>query len=103
MARFSIYRNPRPKSRLHAPFLLDVQSDLVSTRLRVVIPLIEPEYFGPPIRNLNPVLAVQGRKFVLSPVEIGSLPLADLKEPVASLAAQADEILNAIDFMLRGF
>jgi toxin CcdB len=103
MGRFSVYRNPRPGSRQHAPYLLDVQSDLINTRLRVVIPLVQPDYFGPPIRHLNPVLQVLGQKFILSPLEIGSLKLADLGKPATNLAAESDAILNAIDFMHRGF
>lgn len=103
MGRFAVYRNPRPASRKHAPFLLDVQSDLVNAGLRVVVPLVETDYFGAPIRHLNPVLRVRGHGYVLSPLEIGSLPVSILKEPVASLAAEQDEIMDAIDFMLRGF
>lgn len=103
MSRYSVYRNPRPGSRKHAPFLLDIQSDLVSGGLRVVVPLVEPDYFGPPMRHLNPKLKVQGRNYVLSPLEIGSLPTATLKEAVTSLASCGDEIMDAIDFMLRGY
>jgi len=46
MAQFSVYRNPRASAR-HAPYLLDVQSDVVNAGLRVVVPLVDPGYFGP--------------------------------------------------------
>lgn len=101
MAQFSVYRNPRASAR-HAPYLLDVQTDLFSSPLRVVIPLVRLDYFGPPARRLNPVFAVEGESFVLSPNEIGSLPTKMLGAPVCSLAASRSDITNAMDFLLLG-
>ncbi|MGB0955923.1 MAG: CcdB family protein [Panacagrimonas sp.] len=103
MRQFAVYKNPRNGSRRHAPYLLDVQTELVNTQLRVVIPLVKPDYFGEPMRHLNPMLKVLGKPYVLSPLEIGSLKLSELRKPVSNLDSKRDEILNAIDFMLRGF
>jgi toxin CcdB len=103
MPQLAVYRNPRPRSAEHAPYLLEVQSDLVQTQLRVVVPLVTPDYFGPPARTLNPVLRVQGASYVLSPAEIGSLPRQQLGMPVADLRDARQEIMAALDFMLHGF
>lgn len=102
MAQFSVYRNPRPAAR-HAPFLLEVQSELVPTVMRVVVPLVRPDYFGPAARTLNPVLVVEGDPYVMAPTEIGSLPRQQLGTPVGDLRHSRQEILGAIDFMLNGF
>jgi toxin CcdB len=102
VAQFAVYRNPR-KSAQHAPYLLEVHSDLVPTQLRVVVPLVNPHYFGPAARTLNPSLTVAGASYVMSPTEIGSLPRQQLGEPVANLRDARDQILAAIDFMLQGF
>jgi toxin CcdB len=103
MLQLAVYRNPRPGSRKHAPFLLDVQSDLVTAGLRVVVPLVEPDYFGPPMKRLNPVLRVLGHDYILAPLEIGSLPTENLRDPVASLSGNRSEIMDALDFLLHGF
>lgn len=102
MPQLSVYRNPR-RSAEHAPFLVDVQSDLVQTHLRVVVPLVNPDYFGPAARTLNPIVQVQAARYVLSPAEIGSLPSKDLGAAVADLNESRQEIMAALDFLLQGF
>ncbi|HSW13223.1 MAG TPA: CcdB family protein [Solimonas sp.] len=102
MAQFSVYRNPRPSAR-HAPYLLDVQSEVVNTGLRVVVPLVNAEYFGPCARRLNPLIEVSGSSYVLSPAEIGSLPLNVLGPAVASATTMRQEILDALDFLITGY
>lgn len=102
MPQLAVYRNPR-RSAEHAPFLVDVQSDLVQTQLRVVVPLVKPDYFGPAARTLNPLVQVQAVGYVLSPAEIGSLPSKDLGVPVADLRDLRQEIMAALDFLLQGF
>ncbi|PPE75039.1 plasmid maintenance protein CcdB [Solimonas fluminis] len=102
MAQFSVYRNPRASAR-HAPYLLDVQSDVVNAGLRVVVPLVDPGYFGPRAKRLNPLIEVSGADYVLSPAEIGSLPLAQLGAAVAHAGAVRQDILDALDFLLTGY
>lgn len=102
MPQFAVYRNPR-RGAEHAPYLLEVQSDLVPTQLRVVVPLVNPDYFGPTARVLNPTVMVGGTSYVMSPTEIGSLTRQQLGAPVADLRASRQEIMAAVDFMLTGF
>lgn len=101
MAQFAVYRNPR-RSAEHAPYLLEVQSDLVPDKMCVVVPLVNPDYFGPPARTLNPVVSVHGAPFVVSPIEIGSLPRTQLGAPLADLRSARQEVMEALDFMLTG-
>jgi len=103
MPQLAVYRNPRPRSAEHAPYLLEVQSDLVPTQMCVVVPLVNPDYFGPAARTLNPLVTVQGEPYVVSPVEIGSLPRKQLGAPLADLRASRQEIMAALDFLLQGF
>ena len=102
MSQFAVYRNPR-RSAQHAPYLLEVQSDLAPTQMRVVVPLVNPDYFGPPARTLNPTVTVGGASYVMSPTEIGSLPRRQLGTPVDDLRNFRQEIMAAIDFMFTGF
>ena len=101
MPQFHVYRNPRASAR-HAPYLLDVQSDLIVSHVRVVVPLVTHQYFGPAARTLNPVLVVQDKDYVLSPAEIGSLPIKQLGAPVADLGASRYDIIAALDFLFCG-
>lgn len=101
MPQFAVYRNPR-RSAEHAPYLLEIQSDLVPTRMCVVVPLVNPDYFGPPARTLNPVVSVLGAPFVVSPIEVGSLPRNQLGTPLADLRGARQEVLAAMDFLLTG-
>ena len=102
MAQFHVYRNPRA-SRKQAPYLLDVQSDIVATQLRVVVPLVELGYFGSTATRLNPLLPVGQDSYVMSPGEIGALPLGVLGLPVGELSVHRGEILAALDFLLTGY
>lgn len=101
MPQFAVYRNPR-RSAEHAPYLLEVQSDLVPDKMCVVVPLVKPDYFGPPARTLNPVVSVLGTSFVVSPIEIGSLPRNQLGAPLADLRGARQEVMAALDFLLTG-
>ena len=102
MARFDVYRNPR-RSAPQAPYLLDVQCDWVRTELRVVVPLVRADYHGQPMKRLNPVVEIDGQRLVMSPTEIGSLPENQLGKAVASLAAQRDQFVAALDFLFQGY
>lgn len=102
MARFDVYRNPR-RSAAHAPYLLDVQCDWLRTGLRVVVPLVKPEYHGPQMKKLNPMVQVDGDDFIVSPSEIGSIPDGDLHKPVGNLAADREALVSALDFLFQGY
>lgn len=102
MAQFSVYRNPRPSAR-HAPYLLEVQSDVVDSDLRVVVPLVTVDYFGPRAQRLNPLIKVAGMAYVMSPSEIGSLSRKLLGAAVANASTARQDILDALDFSITGY
>jgi len=102
MPQFFAYKNPRP-SKAKAPFLLDVQTDLLGLATRAVVPLAKPQAFGPPVKRLHPVLTVAGSAYVMVTEEIANLPARELREPVADLNADREAIRNALDLLLVGF
>ena len=105
MARFDVYRN----SGAHAadvPYLLDVQSDLLSgLETRVVVPLRRRDRF--PVANLpdnlTPTFIVEGIECILETPKLAAVPLRLLKTPVTSLVASQFEITAALDFLFQGF
>lgn len=105
MARFDVYPNPGAHGGT-TPYLLDVQSDLLDgLDSRVVIPLRSLEHFAKvklPTR-LTPVLHINGRDYLLETPKMGAVPNRILKDTVASLSGQQDQITGALDFLFQGY
>ena len=104
MAQFDVYRNPGHSAR-HVPFLLDVQSDLISTAgSSVVVPLVRANVFGEPrAARLYPLFIVDGLSVVMVTTDISSILRPELGIKVTSLAVQRDAIRDALDFLFQGF
>lgn len=102
MSQFQVYENPRP-SRDRVPYLLDVQSDVVSIGSRLVVPLVLQREFGTRLPRLNPAFKVAGAAVVMSTADMAGVPARDLREPVADFGPKRVEIMAAIDFLLTGF
>lgn len=103
LPQFTVYANPNPASRADIPYLLAVQSGLLEVlATRVVIPLFRREAAAP-MDRLAPLVAFQGAEFVLMTPQLAGISLADLGEPVGSLAEQRDTVIAALDFLFTGF
>ena len=104
MAQYDVYANPNPRSREQVPFVVDIQSDLLSAmRTRLVMPLTRVAVdvpFSP--RLLSPQLTVDGERLALAPQATAGMDARLLKQPVASLAAHAGEIRDALDAVISG-
>ncbi len=99
MPRFDVYRRPDGPG-----FLLDVQSDhLFALPTRMVVPLQGIAGPLPPIRDLNPALAVEDEPVTMMTQYMAAIPRRLLGQPVANLLPQADEITRALDILLTGF
>lgn len=101
MAQFDVHRNTG-KHRDRIPYVVVVQSALFDDYgRRVVVPLVKASSVGK-IANprFNPVFKIGRISVVLHPLEIVSVSLAQLAEPVASLAAEGDRIIQALDDLL---
>jgi len=103
MAQFDLYRNPNPETNIFIPYLLDVQADLLDVlATRVVAPLHTLESISKPLRHLNPVLEINGEKFVLSTAELAAVSVGVLGEPAGNVRSDRDEIIAALDFLFTG-
>jgi toxin CcdB len=101
--QFDIHRNPSLETSQWAPYLLVLQSDLLSDlQTTVVAPLVHAKEFGRPATTLNPVFDVQGERVVLSVAELAGVSGKQLGERVGSLAARRHEIIAAIDLLFTG-
>jgi toxin CcdB len=104
MAQFSVHKNKNAKTRTAYPYLVDVQSGLLrDLRTRVVVPLVKLTALGKkPIKNLTPVLDVDGQKFIMLVPQLAGISLEDLGPEVASAAQYRNEIIGALDFLITG-
>jgi toxin CcdB len=97
-----VHTNPG-ESASYAPYLLDVQADLLSELdTRVVVPLIRADAFGRRVNRLHPEFHVADQRLVMATHLIAALRRSMLGPKVASLQAQYDEIVAAVDVLLSG-
>lgn len=100
MSQFDVHRNPGRNPAF--PYVVVVQSaafDQLGRRL--VVPLLDTGTAGGqveiPYSDTTPTLTVLGRKLVLNPFEMVSVKAGQLGVAVASLAAEGDTIIKALD------
>ncbi len=105
MPQFAVYRNENAATKKHIPYLLDVQSDLLSgLSTRIVVPLYLQQRGQPEaISRLQPVVEIEGRTCVMMTPEMAGVAAKLLRKSVASLAARRTEIIAALDLLFTGF
>ena len=105
MARFDVFRNAGPHAR-EVPFLLDVQSGLLSNmETRIVVPLRRCDKF-PAVKipaELAPIFDIDGIDCMMQTPLLGAVPVGALKRAVASLAPERQRIVAALDFLFEGY
>ena len=103
MAQYAVYRNPNPRTRAKLPYLLDIQSDLLSDLdTRVVVPLARRDRVGAVIDELHPCFEVEGIEVVARTAQLAGIPVALLGGYVTNLAEARATILAATDLLLTG-
>lgn len=104
MAQFDVYPNPDSGQNRKIPFLLDLQSDLLSgLSSTVVAPLYDPDFADrPPVRELTPVFEVEGRQVVMMTPELAGVPVKRLPRKIGNLSMERNAIIAALDFVFTG-
>ncbi len=104
MPQFSVYKNRNSNTKTRVPFLLDVQSDLLSELdTRVVIPLYTNTALkGNLLATLTPTFEIEGRDYVLMTPQLAGVSKKELGQEVGELAAHRDTIIAALDFLTTG-
>lgn len=105
MPQFTAYLNKNPDSKDRAPYLLDVQSDLLNELgTRVVVPLFNKKTPGiKPITQLTPEFQIDGKKVVLMTPQLAGISKKDLGAPAADLSRHRTAIISALDLLITGF
>ncbi|HEX5080392.1 MAG TPA: CcdB family protein [Geminicoccaceae bacterium] len=104
MRQFDVLDNPVPRARQALPFVTILQSDLADTGPdRVVAPLAPTAAMPPFAGRLILAVRVDGRDYALLVPALTTLRARDLRQVVASLAAERGRILAALDYLFEGF
>jgi len=104
MAQFDVYINPSKNTRQAYPYIVDIQSSLISEiATRIVIPLGKLSHFkNEQMKGLTPEISYEGEQLLLLTPQISSVPTKMLKSPVGTLSHFRDEIIAALDFAITG-
>ncbi len=100
--QFDVVANPDAEDAAQRPYLVVLQSDLISgLHSTLVAPLASREQFSG-ARRLNPIVAIEGREFWLATHELFAVDRRVLRQPVANLSEHRDAIIAALDFGFGG-
>jgi toxin CcdB len=104
MAQFDVYKNKNQSTKILYPYLLEIQTDLLSDlQTTVVIPLIDKNnYGGKKLETLHPVFEIMGKQYLSITTLIAGIERTNLGENIASLSQSRNEIISALDFMITG-
>ena len=101
--QFDVVANPDPVEATYRPYLVVLQSDLVSgLTSTVVAPLVVLDQMKGASR-MNPIVSIDGRDYWLATHELFAVEQRILRNKVASLADQENTIKAALDFAFVGF
>lgn len=103
MAQFDVYRNPGADAK-HAPYLLDVQSDLLSdVTTRIVVPLARAAVHPKSVARLYPEFEIEGVRVVMLTTDLAGVGKSEIGPKVGSLSDRWSEIRDALDFAFQGY
>ena len=102
MRQCDVFSNPSERTRPNIPFVIVLQSDLISQTTTVVVaPLVKADGLREN-QSLYPVFEIDGVRVGLSVTELATLPRRALTGYVTSLDAERHRILRAIDLLFTG-
>jgi toxin CcdB len=102
--QFDVLSNPFPRSRERQPYLVALQSDLLTRSLdTMVVAPLEPAASSTFADRLNPGVEIEGVAYVLITQEIVTVRKSVLVKPRASIAVERDKIISALDMLFTGF
>ncbi len=104
MAQFCAYKNASPRTQKQYPYLLDIQSNLLSElKTTLVIPLSPAKIAAPmSLTRLNPSIAIDGEIFIAITQDIAGIDRHQLCGQAYDLSAYRSDIIAAVDFVLAG-
>jgi toxin CcdB len=104
MAQFDLYANPVPSARRLRPYLLEIQSDLLTgMQTTVVVPLLVKGAEQSRFERLTPELKIGEEALRLWVPDILSVHRRALGRPITNLSSEREAIVAALDHLISGF
>ena len=105
MAQFTIYANANAQTKQLYPYLLELQSNLLSELVTcVVAPLtLVSKHSHLAISRLTPVINVAGEDYLMQTMQVSAIARKQLGKIVGDASANSHEIIAAVDFLISGF
>lgn len=101
--QFDVVANPDPLETAHRPYLVNLQSDLVSELTSTVVAPLVPRGQMKGARRLNPVVTVNGAEFWLATHELFAIDRRMLSHgTIVNLSNDRDAIIGALDIVFTG-
>ncbi len=103
MPQFDVVANPDADESAYRPYLVVLQSDLVSGLSSTVVAPLVPRDQMKGASRMNPIVNVDGKEFWLATHELFAVDRRLLRKTVASLSQERDAIITALDFVFTGY
>jgi toxin CcdB len=105
MAQFTIYANTSAQTKQLYPYLLELQSNLLSDLSTcVVAPLATvSQYAHVAMTRLTPTITIDGETYLLQTMQLSAIARKQLGKVVGDASANSHEIIAALDFLISGF
>lgn len=103
MPQFDVVANPDADESAYRPYLVVLQSDLVSGLSSTVVAPLVPRDQMKGASRMNPIVNVDGQEFWLATHELFAVDRRMLRKTVTSLAQERDAIITALDFVFTGY
>jgi hypothetical protein len=98
--QFKAFANPYPKSAEGSPYLVVLQSDLLSQYHSVVVAPLQPLSSAARASVFRPYFEIDGHRYVLNILEVPPMPRRDLGRPVTEL--DRFRVISAYDGLISG-
>lgn len=103
MSQFDVHTNPFRRIRERRPFLVVLQSDLISLDFdSIVVAPLQPAHAGNFINRLNPAVTFGSRSFVLITQDLSTMRKSQLGASRGSVRHHRDQIIAALDILFTG-
>ena len=100
--QYDVCRNGDRSSRSRIPFLIVLQSDLLSPLETVVVAPVVAEREALTIKRLNPRLMLSGKAYRVVMQELAGIPRQRLGQAVANVRDRHAEFVGAADLLFTG-
>lgn len=103
MRQFDVYPNPSTRSVTYAPYVVVLQSHLLSALPTVLVAPLLMDDGRSAYTLLSVKVEIEGLSYILQITEPAALDPALLRKPLTNLVSHEDDIRRALDRLFTGF